>query len=201
MIEKTWINHISEGCQISDEEMWVALKEGDKNALEQLFCRYYEDLFQYALKMSGHPEMAEDCIQDLFLEIWRRRNHLSEVKGVKTYLWTALRRSLIIELRNKKKNRRLADKRRLEPISAMKLNAEELIIKKELDIQIKKQLAHAMDQLSARHREVLYLKFYEGMSYDEIEQIVSISCQTARNYVSEAFKVLKVFMTGSTQDV
>lgn len=201
MIEKSQFDYISEDNSGLDEKLWLALKDGDRNALEQLFRRHYEDLFQYSLKMSGSRALAEDCIQDLFLKIWRRRNYVGEVKGVKTYLWTALRRSLITALKNKKKNSRWADPDRSELNPVMKLDAEELIIKQELDIHRSRQLEKAMDRLSSRHREVLYLKFYEGMSYNEIEHILSISYQTARNHACEALKALKVFMSESPGNV
>ncbi|MDX1642530.1 MAG: sigma factor, partial [Balneolaceae bacterium] len=72
--------------------------------MEKLFKRHYDDLFRYAVKFCGSEVKAEDHIQDLFLRIWNRREFLGDVTGVKTYLWTALRRSLISK--NKKENRK-----------------------------------------------------------------------------------------------
>ena len=195
-------NHLSEDPQPSDEEIWLALKDGDRTALEILFRRHYEGLFQYGLKMCGRRAVTEDCIQDLFHKIWRHRNNLSEeVKGVKTYLWTALRRRLVTKLKNNRRYRKRVDNGRSKIYPAMKLSPEELIVKNEMAISKSKKLTHALDQLSPRQHEVLYLKFYEGMSYDEIEQIISISYQTARNHICEALKVLRVFMTESSQNI
>ncbi|MEX0772661.1 MAG: RNA polymerase sigma factor [Balneolales bacterium] len=176
--------------EVSDPQVWSALKRNDKDALKILFERYYSNLYQYAVKFCGCPDMAEDHIQNLFLKIWENRKTLGEVTGVKTYLWTALRRSLITALmKNKRKD---SYKEEItENLSEMDLNAEEIITREELDDQRKKELKDALDQLTNKQREVLFLKFYEGMSYEEIEQIMSVSSQTSRNYVYEGLKSLK----------
>ncbi|MFP3345370.1 sigma-70 family RNA polymerase sigma factor, partial [Halomonas sp. SIMBA_159] len=56
-------------------------------------------------------------------------------------------------------------------------------------------LKEAINQLTPKEREVLYLKFYEGMNYEEIEQIMSVSYQTSRNYVYRALQSLKAILT------
>lgn len=179
----------------SDTEIWLALKAGDREALKLLYDSYYADLFRYALKFSGSKLMAEDHIQKLFLKIWERREHLGEVTGVKTYLWTALRRSLITRLREKD---RLSTNLNVLSIqnawSGMQFSPEDLIISEERKIQDRAKLKSALDQLSPRQREIMYLKFYDGMSYQEIEGITSLSYQTIYNYVHEGIKALKAIL-------
>lgn len=179
---------------ISDSEAWRALLGGDRNAYELLFRKYYDDLYHYAVKFSGRPGFAEDHIQKLFLRIWRRRNKLEEVDAVKTYLWTALRRSMIDTFRQQKTENKYLHKYDHNS-GRMQYTAEELVIQDEISHLRSEELKEALDQLTSREREVLYLKFYEGMSYEEIEQIMSISYQTSRNYVYRALQSLKVILT------
>lgn len=175
---------------LSDSEAWKAFLKGDRQAFELLFRRYYDDLYHYAVKFSGEPAMAEDHIQKLFLKIWRKRDHLEEVEGVKTYLWIALRRCIIDTFRKMKTEEKYVNKLK-DDHGRMQFTAEELIIRDEIDTMQSRELKEAMDQLTPKEREVLYLKFYEGMSYEEIEQIMSVSYQTSRNYVYKALQSLK----------
>lgn len=176
-----------------DAETWQELKQGNKNALELIFHRYHADLFRYAVKLTGNPVQAEDHIQELFLRIWNRRDNLGDVTGVKTYLWTALRRSLLAEQKEKSwYEQRNGVEQRSDKLRIMQFSAEELIIHQEENTQRSRALKQAMDQLSDKQREILYLKYFDGMSYEEIEEIMSINYQTARNYVYEGLKALKV---------
>ncbi|HLR26435.1 MAG TPA: RNA polymerase sigma factor [Fodinibius sp.] len=168
--------------KIASSEAWQELLSGDRGAFELLFRRYYDDLYRYGVTFCGCPDMAEDHIQKLFLKIWRRRETLGEVTGVKTYLWSGLRRSLIDEFRKQQTKKKYLDKLEHDNLG-MQLTPEEFIINDELDAICRRALEEAIDQLSSRQQEVVYLKFYEGMGYDEIEQIMAISYQTSRNYV------------------
>lgn len=179
---------------LSDSEAWKGFLDGDCAAFHYLFRTYYDDLYHYAVKFSGESAVAEDHIQKLFLKLWRRRDQLGEVDGVKTYLWTALRRSLIDTFRKIKTEKKYIDKLGHNQ-GKMQFTAEELIIRDEVDTMQSRELREAMDQLTPKEREVLYLKFYEGMSYEEIEQIMSVSYQTSRNYVYRALQSLKKILT------
>lgn len=183
-----------------DAEIWQRLKRGDKNALELIFHRYHADLYRYAVKLVGDTTLAQDHIQDLFLRIWNRRENLGDVTGVKTYLWTALRRTLLDERRKKSVYEKRTEEK-AEPFKSLQFSAEELMIHQEQHIQRRQALRQALDQLSVKQREVLYLKYFDGMSYGEIEQIMSINYQTARNYVYEGLKTLKVILKAHTGDI
>ncbi|MDZ7691154.1 MAG: sigma-70 family RNA polymerase sigma factor [Balneolaceae bacterium] len=177
--------------ELTDPELWKEVINGNKKAFESLYFRHYKDLYKYALKMSGNPGLVEDSIHDLFLKIWNRRKELQEVSGVKTYLWRSLRNGMLSKLRKKNRRLKILNTSKDEVKPTIKLNAEELIIERENYKQIIKELDNALSKLTPSHREVLYLKFYHGMTYDEIEEVMSINYQTARNYVYKALKFLK----------
>lgn len=182
---------------MTDAELWIELKNGNRDALEALFRRYYDDLFRYAVKFCGSEVVAEDHIQDLFLKIWKRRANLGTVTGVKTYLWTALRRSLI-QATNKESRKSDIYAQVGEEKSTMHFGVEEIIIQKERGKEKREALKKAVDELTPRQREIIYLRYYEGMAYEEIESITSLNYQTLRNYVYEALKALGDII-GSTQ--
>lgn len=174
-------------------ELWQELKRGQKNALEQLFLLYYADLFRYAVKFSGDEALAEDHIQDLFLNIWKRRDYLGEVTSVKTYLWTALRRSLIHHQREKGQKAKALNKRDMYEVG-MQFSEEEIIIREEENKAKREALKNALNKLSPRQREIIYLRYYNGMTYEEINSITSLNYQTLRNHVYNAMKILESVM-------
>lgn len=196
MTEASQKNTLSstKGQDVSDTDLWQQAINGDKRAFEILYFRHYNDLYKYAIKMSGNPELTEDSIHDLFLRIWKRRDEMGIVTGVKTYLWKSLRNSIISKLRKKNRRLRILNSSKDDVKPPVALSVEELIIEHEINRQTKKELSDALNRLTPKHREVIYLKFYHGMTYDEIEEIMSISYQTARNYIYKALKFLKTVL-------
>lgn len=181
----------------SDEECWSLLKEGCKKSLAALYFRFYDKLYDYAVSFCGDPEMAEDHIQSLFLKIWEKRDSLPYVEYVKTYLWTSLRRSLIDDKRRQFRIEATINLLTLNDFNVVS-SPEEIRLLEEYNQEVLYQLYHSLDQLHPRQKEILYLKFFEGMSYREIEKITSLSYQSVRNYTYEAVKTLRYVFRNSS---
>lgn len=184
------ITQITDVTGCSDEECWSLLKGGCKNSLETLYFRFYDKLYDYAVSFCGNPEMTEDQIQSLFLKIWERRDSLPYVEYVKTYLWTSLRRRLIDEKRRQLRVEANTDLLQINDFR-MVSSPEEIQLLEEHNHEVSYKLYHAVQRLQPREKEILYLKFFEGMSYQEIEKITSLSYQSVRNYTYEAVKTLR----------
>lgn len=199
MHNKTEVAEASFSESSSDEQLWLSIKKGNKKAFNLLFLRHHDDLFRYASKMCN-TRLAEDCLQDIFIKLWESHSTLNDVSGVKTYLWRMLRNNIISKLRKKNRRLRLLDLAKPDIKPGLVLNAEDLAIASEISEENQNKLDQAMALLSARQREVIYLKFYDGMNYQEIEQIMGISYQTARNYICKALKALKQHVPAVTQN-
>src|SRR5690606_33786846 len=78
-------------------ELWAAFKKGDRQAFNGLVTIFYESLYRYGARLSADHRMVEDCLQDLFLDLWRRREFIAETEHVKFYLLKALRRKIYSE--------------------------------------------------------------------------------------------------------
>lgn len=180
----------------SDEECWSFLKGGCKDSLAALYFRYYDKLFDYAVSFCGDQGMAEDHIQSLFLKIWERKDSLPYVEYVQTYLWTSLRRSLIDNRRRQFRFDKSANYMILNDFNIAS-SPEELQLLEEHNQEVLYRLYQSLEQLHPRQKEILYLKFFEGMSYSEIEKITSLSYQSIRNYIYEAVKTLRYALRNS----
>ena len=174
---------------LPDRTLWLELRNGNKRALRTLFLRHHDPLYQYGLAVCSQKPMVEDCLQELFYQLWDDRESLSQVKKVKGYLWICFRRRLMNRLKGR--GRKLQPYANMAEWTKKQQSAEETIISREQQTTNHEALNQAVDLLTIREREVLYLKFYEGMTYSEIEQVLGISYQTARNYVHRAISRLR----------
>src|SRR5699024_2105162 len=151
----------------------------------------------YGLKICSKPEITADCIQELFVRLWERRKYLGDVKSVKAYLLASLRRSILKEL---KRQRKFTIPVTEHQVADIQFSPEELIIEDELRASQKKALYKECSQLPERQKEVLYLKYFNGLSYSEIETILSINYQSIRNHIYRAIKRLKKAVKGAPEE-
>lgn len=170
----------------SDTVLWDAYKQGDREAFSELFRKYYSPLYLYGHKIVQDPAILEDCIQELFLELWKSRNQVVVV-SVKAYLFKSLKYKIF----------RVLSQRKIHPESILKeemsfeLSHDTLMIHKEEEQERAKQVVKAFEQLSNRQKEVIYLKYYLGLSYEEVSEIMEINYQVARNLLYLAIRAMK----------
>ena len=172
---------------MSDKNIWNNLRNGDQKALEEIYRRYFSVLYDYGRKLSRDENTVEDCIQELFVEIWNRREKLSETDAIKPYLLVSLKRKIFQTV---KKLRKSTDTELEEKHFDAELSIDEILIAKETTTEQKDNLKSAFNELSDRQKEILYLKYYAEMDYDEITEIMQMNYQSARNLVSRALQKL-----------
>ncbi|WP_234572590.1 RNA polymerase sigma factor [Rhodohalobacter sp. 614A] len=184
---------LSNPGKLEYEELWTEVRHGDKDALARLFCLNYSLLFNYGYKIIANEALVKDCIQDLFLIIWRRHEHLNDAYSVKAYLIQSLRRLLLKDL-SKQENRSERNEVFMYRAFENIYNVEELMIHFEVEVEQKQKLKEAIQSLNNREREAIFLKFYGGASNQEIAQIMNINIQSVYNHISKALNNLKAFI-------
>jgi len=177
----------------NNEILWKKLREGDQQALEQLFLYNYSLLYDYGFKICRDNELVKDHIQELFAYIWEKRTSLSDVESVKSYLLVSFRRKILTALKRSRRkyaiHRYFADEQ-----DWVEFSVEKDLIISEQQKQKNNQLNKAFNSLPPRLLEALYLKIYSGLKYSEIAPVMEISEQVARNYVSEAIQRLRTLL-------
>jgi RNA polymerase sigma factor (sigma-70 family) len=179
----------------NDHGIWLRFRNGEEEAFSTIFHTYYSFLYHYGVKMAGgDKDTAKDCIQDMFLSLWRTRESLGEVRSIRFYLLKAYRRKVIRTLASRqgpKAHQALSDDYSFELVFSF----EESLIAKELFKEQQDSLAEAVAALSFRQREAIYLKFYKGLSYEEISEIMGLQYQSVRNYVHQGICILRKKLT------
>ena len=170
----------------ADIFLWNAFKQGDRQAFDQLFRRYYPVLFQYGTKLCPERVILEDCIQELFIEIWQSRS-TTEIQSVKAYLLKALKYKLYRQLNSIRSIRNEDPDKELNFV----LSAEHFLIEREDKQRNAMLVIDAVNGLPSRQKEIIYLRIYQGLSYEEISEVMSINYQVARNLFSQSLKSLR----------
>jgi len=175
---------------LEDQELWRDFLSGDKEAISDLFLKYYGDLYRYGFKINPCDEAVRDCIQDLFFRLWKKREALDQAVSVKKYLIVSLRRILMRQLARydaREKRNREYSALSYQDISGI----DETIIHSELMKERQSVLNDSLSELTKRQWEVVFLKFYEGYSNKEISEMTNLSYQRVCNITHEALVKLR----------
>jgi RNA polymerase sigma factor (sigma-70 family) len=171
----------------NDNSLWNSFLSGDKNAFGQLFSRHYAFLFSYGIKMCSDKQITEDCIQELFIEIWKNKNSTPHI-SIRLYLAKALRYKIFRYLKNN-----ISTKPELTDIadSYFEISHETLMIERQNNEGNIARMIACFSKLPKRQREIIYLRFIKNLDYDEISEIMDINYQAARNLVYQSVRQLK----------
>ncbi|WP_461151592.1 RNA polymerase sigma factor [Spirosoma pulveris] len=176
-------------------QLWIRFKSNDEQAFDQLVQARYRVLFNYATRFTKDRELIKDCLQDLFLELWNRRAAIVETPYVTIYLIKAFRNNLFRRIRRETARPFVTDETLdLEAIVTEDLTAEHKWIADEILISTEQSIKQAVDQLPKRQQEVVFLKFYEGLTNDDIAQVMDIEKQTVANFLYRAMTQLRTIL-------
>jgi RNA polymerase sigma factor (sigma-70 family) len=175
----------------SDASLWAQFKEGDAEAFRLMYERYNNILFKYGLSVINDREIVKDAMQDLFVELWKKRGNLSIANSVKFYLLISLRRLLIQKSKDEQKrngNLKLFNWQIFEDKSPAII---EKMIHAENQHAQALVLNEGLKSLPSRQREVIFLRFYQDLDYKDVGIIMNLSYQVVRNTIHKAVKSLR----------
>lgn len=170
--------------------LWESLCHGKKEALDELFQLYYTPLFDYGIKIISDENNVKDAIQELFLKLWKKHHSLSTPNSIRAYLLVSIRRILLRSLKRKQK----IDERNREYIDnafTTTFSKEDLIIRNEVDKKKKEILLQAINHLNGRQKETLFLRYYHGLTNQEIADVLDINRQSVKNNLYRALQKLR----------
>lgn len=172
------------------DQLWTNIRQGDQHSLSELYCCAYSQLFNYGFKIVPDESLVEDCIQQLFLNVWSKRDVVSEAKSAKSYLFSSFRR--LIFRRLKKQRNQAKRNHRYSQFSYDSIPThEELLILYETERYKRSCLQIALDNLSTRQRQAIYLKYYNGLSNKEISDVMDVNKQSVYNHISKAIQKMQ----------
>lgn len=174
-------------------DFWSGIRRGNAEALSQLYCVSYPWLFNYGYGIVPKEAFVKDVIQELFLILWEKRKGINEARSVKSYLYSSLHRLIFRRIR-KKKNRTKRNYDYKQFFSKNFQTMEESIINSEIVQERQEKILQAIDLLSDRQKEAIFLKYYNGLTNKEIACIMDINNQSVYNHVFRAINKMQEFV-------
>lgn len=175
----------------ADPVLWLNLRKGDRTSLELLYKRHFPVLQRYGNKICSSPEVVKDCLQDLFFQLWVRREALQEVQSVRFYLMKWLKRDIIRYLTGKKGGQQLISLEADSDDFLPEVVLNDFFEESEIRSGRSEMLRLALAQLTNKEREVIYLRFFMHLPYEEISLVMNVGYQVVMNYMHRAMKVLR----------
>lgn len=174
----------------SDLRIWQNFRKGNKAAFQKIYFNHYRFLYNYCRKYTTDTSLVEDIIQDLFVTILVRKDQLSDTDNIRLYLFRSIRRRLFKALNAKEfKVTDLFDL--ANPEFHFDDGIEPNYGEDEEQNKTLKMLFKSVNNLAARQKEIVYLKYFSGLNNKEIADVLGVSYQTVRNTLCNALRNIR----------
>ena len=188
--------HMEMNCSKSENILWKSFRNGDNDSFELIYKNYADILFRYGIQFTSNESLVKDAIHDVYVKLYNDRLRLKTEVNIKFYLFTCLKNHLY----NLLKRELFFDKVDLEEGEYLDPCAEEQVTvtlnQKELQQTVRKVLS----MLTDRQREIIYYRYMEELSIEEIAILMDMNYQSVQNSIQrsikkirESFPVLVVF--------
>lgn len=179
--------------------LFKRLIQGDRHALELLYKENYDLLLNYGLKCNPDKDFVEDCIQDLFIDLFQNSHiRMERLVSVRAYLLKALRNNLAYKTIAINKQSVLEDFEFNVPIDEGLFDY--MFPKDDEEMRLGRQLVEAISKLSSKQKAVLYLRYVKGFAHSEIAEALNIHVQSSMNLSNRALTKLRDILGGAEGD-
>jgi RNA polymerase sigma-70 factor (ECF subfamily) len=170
-----------------DEKLWNDFRSGSKEAFEYLYRNYVDILYNYGFKICQDKMLTKDAIQEVFLSLLTKYDKVNLTNAIKLYLFKSLRIEIFKKL---KAEQRFTDILLIDTDFSMDYSTEDKMIEDEITMIRIRELAQVIELLPRRQKECIYLRFYEGMTYQEISDIMDIEVSSVYKMLYKAIEKL-----------
>lgn len=172
-----------------DTDLWAGLLLGNELSFREIYLAHQDALFKYAMRMLSDEDAARDCLHNLFVKVWMNRKNLSATNNIRYYLMSSLRNE-ILNYRQKEQRAVQGSERYAETFDMLFSPESDYISREESRAQAQK-LAVAMNQLTPRQKEIIYLRYFEDLSYEQIAEMMDINVKGAYKLSARALEALR----------
>lgn len=170
---------------MTDAELWASLRAGDDAAFDATFRAWYVMLVHAVARIVHDRGAAEEIVQDVMLELWRRREQLPDDGSPQAYLFRSARNRALNHLRHLRVQRRSEPALTAEPRPDLRADTD--LAGDELALAA----ARAIAELPPRTREVFELSRGRGLRYAEIADLLGISVKAVEANMGRALRMLR----------
>jgi len=180
--------------------LWERFRKGEGEAFKQIYELYFDDLLNYGLYICHKEAMVEDAIHDVFVDLFHFKKKLAVSVNIKYYLFTCLRRKLLKSIQANA-NLNFGCEIDFENLLGGDDGQEKHMIQQEADQKFIFLLKEQFDKLSDLQKEIIYLRFVQGLGFDQISKMMDISIQSSRTLLYRSIKFLRTKLNESDLNV
>ena len=170
--------------------LWNEVQHGNDRGFYRLYQISYDKLFRFGLRLSHDREIVKEHINGIFIDLWIKREKLEDIRQIQHYIFISYKRRLIKAI-----NKRTLETYDTLPVEPEVSSYEQLLIDREQDSERKQRIEAAINKLTARQKELIRLRFFEQLSYEEIAERTSISVRTIYNTIHAAINLMRQEVT------
>lgn len=174
-----------------DLSLMQRMRSGDYDAFTLLYNKYSRPLAQYGLKFIDDVSTTEDCLHDVFVWLWSNRERLHIQVSVKSYLFKAVRTSILHRLQKQNKVHPLQTQQEHEYRFELQLTPEAQVLQNEQQQLVRQQIEQVLGKLTARQKEVIYLRYYEGLRFEDIARNMNLSVKACYKLIGRALATMR----------
>lgn len=172
---------------LSDEELLELLKSDNQQALSVLFDRYWVKLLSVASHRLNDVTLGEDCVQNVFLSLWERRQSLAIKHSFSTYLSVSVKYQVIKHMVAERKRKDQSVDVIHQQVLSTTVMTDDLLLGKETS----EMLSSFINELPEKCKIVFKMSREDGFSNKEISQKLNLSIKTVEAHITKAIKELK----------
>ena len=176
-----------DGFLQAEDTHWQALKKGDASAFEHIYRTHVQLLYRYGMNFGADDDVVTDAIQDVFTDIWHKRERLGPTDNVKFYLLKSLKNRLFrvasVSSRFQTLEENVNDFSDVCPQDYSECDEEHQVFAQKLPL--------LLTELPARQQEIVRLRFYENLSHQQIAELLQMNPQSAKNLLHRAIESLR----------
>lgn len=168
----------------TDVDLMSRIARKDRLALRSMFARYHMRLYRYLVRLTQNDAVAEDLVNEVFLNVWRKADGFQGKSAVSSWLFSIAHNRAVSELRKRTEER-------LDEAAAMAV-ADDADTPETVSMKADKAdaIRRCLDALSADHREVIDLVYYQDKSVREVAEIVGVPENTVKTRMFHARRQL-----------
>lgn len=174
---------------LSDEELLLMITENDEQAFRKLYERYWKKMLVKAYTILKSHDLAEEVVQDAFINIWKRRHTLVLKNSFHTYISAVVKYEVMSKVA----------KRSTQPLYIEDITffpTQDHSTQQWLDFDdLFTQMEHVIDTLPDKCQLVFRLSREEGLTARQISETLLISPKTVEAHISRALKTLRVSLS------
>lgn len=175
--------------QIDERTLVLRLTEGDERAFCELYAAYKNRLIYFAMRFLKSREYAEDIFQDAFTLIWQGRRFINPDASFSSYLYTIVRNRVLNQLRDLENQDKLKSQIMEQAVDYTDDVKDHILVN-----DLRSLIASALQQLTARQREILLMSREKEMSHKEIADALGISVNTVQEHISSSLRILRAYL-------